>query len=52
MDWSELGGVDGTAFIDWLSNDIDDSSESFGADWHHDWVSSVCDCLSSNQSFG
>jgi len=48
VDWSVFVGFDGTSFIDGLSNDINDSSESFGADWHENRVASVSDGLSAN----
>ena len=52
MDWSVFVGFDGTSFIDGLSNDINDSSESFGADWHENGVASVSNGLSANEAFG
>ena len=52
MDWSEFVGLDGTSFIDGLSNDINDSSESLGADWHKNGVASVSDGLSANETLG
>ena len=52
MDWSVFVGFDGTSFIDGLSNDINDSSESFGADWHENGVAGVSNGLSANEAFG
>ena len=52
MDWSVFVGFDGTSFIDGLSNDINDSSESFGANWHENGVTSVSNGLSANEAFG
>jgi len=52
VDWSELLGFDGASFVDGLSNDINDSSESFGADWHKNGVASISDRLSTNEAFG
>ena len=51
MDGQELGGFDGALLVDGFSNDVHDSSESLGADWHHDGVSSVGHTLSSNETF-
>lgn len=43
-------GVNGTSFIDRFSNDIHNSSKSFGSDGDHNWATSVSDCLSSDKS--
>lgn len=52
VDWSIFVGFDGTSFVDRFSDDINDSSESFGADWHKNGVASVSDGLSTNEAFG
>lgn len=52
MNWSVLVCLNGTSFVDGLSNNINDSSESFGADWHKNGVASVCNRLSANETFG
>jgi len=50
MDWESLGGIDWATLIDWLTDHIDDSSESTLSDWHIDWSTSVNDTLSSDES--
>ena len=44
--------VDRTTLIDGLSDDVDDSSQAFWADVDHDWVASVDDLGSSNETLG
>jgi hypothetical protein len=43
--------VDGTSLIDWLSNDIDNSTESFWTDWHENGSTGIGDTLTSNETF-
>ena len=50
MDWQELLGVNWTTLVNWLSNDIDDSSEGGWADWDLNWSTSVLDWLSSDKT--
>ena len=50
MNWQEFAGANWSLLIDWLSNDVDDSSKSLRSDWYHDWTSNVCHCLSSHQA--
>jgi len=52
MNGSVLVGQNGTTFVDGLTDDIDDSAESLGADGHQNGVASVGDGLSTNQTFG
>ena len=51
MDGQVSVGNDGALLVDGLTDDVHDSSQSGGADWHHDRVSSVIDLLSSDESF-
>ena len=51
MDGQVSVGHDGALLVDGLTDDVHDSSQSGGADWHHDRVSSVIDLLSSDESF-
>ena len=50
MDGAELGGVDGTTFVNGLANNVDGAAESLGADGNHDGVSSVGDGLSTDET--
>ena len=50
MDGTVLVGVDRTSFVDGLADNINDSAKCLGTDWHHDGMSSVQNCLSSNQT--
>ena len=43
-------GVNWASFVDWLSDDIDDSAQSFRSDWNHNGISGVSYSLSSHQS--
>lgn len=52
MDRQKLCGVDRSLLIDGFSNDVDNSSKCLWSNWHHDWVSSILDFLTSNQTFG
>ena len=52
MDWQILSGVNWSFFIDWLTNDVHNSTEGGWSHWHHDWVSSVGDLLASDETFG
>jgi len=45
-------GLDWAPLVDWLADDVDDSAEGGGADWHHNWVASVQNCLAANDSLG
>ena len=52
MDWKVFIGVDWTLLVNWLTNNVDNSTKSLGSDWHNNRASSVWDTLSSNESFG
>ena len=52
MDWKSLIGTDWTTLIDWLSNDIDNSSKALLTDWDSNWSSSISNSLSSDETFG
>merc|ERR1719447_1871407 len=45
-------GVDWTSFVNWFTNDIDDTAESGWTDWDLDWGTSVKDRLTTDQTFG
>jgi len=51
MNWSILVCIDWATFVDWLTNNINDSSEGFGADGHHDGVAGVLNLLTTDQTF-
>ena len=51
MDRSELIGLDGATLINGLTNNINDSSESLGADGHENWGTSVVDGLATDETF-
>ena len=63
MDRIELIALNGSSFINGftlmvtfenyvLTNDVHNSSEGFGTDGNHNWVTSVFDFLSSNKTIG
>ena len=52
MDGEELVAADWATFVDWLANDIDDSTESLGADWHLNGITSVLHGLATDEAFG
>ena len=52
VDWQELVGSDGAALIDRLTDNVDDSAESFGADGHLDGIASVLDGLATHETLG
>ena len=52
MDGQELVGSDGAALIDWLTDNVDDSAESFGADGHLNGITGVLDGLATNETLG
>ena len=52
MDRESLVSADGAALIDRLTNHIDDSAESLGADGHLNGVASVNDWLATHETFG
>lgn len=45
MNRSKFRCVDGATFIDWLSDNVDDSSKGFWTNGHHDWIACVFDFL-------
>ena len=52
MDGQVFVSGDWASLVDWLTDDVDDSAESWWSDWHKNGSSSVCDLLASNESFG
>ena len=50
MDGKELVGVDGTLLVNGLTDDIDNSTESLGADGHLNGAASVNDALASDEA--
>jgi hypothetical protein len=52
VDRAEFVGLDGTAFVDGLADDINNSAESLGADGHQNGGAGVEDGLSADQTFG
>lgn len=51
MDGSELVGSDGATLVNGLTNHIDNSAESFGADGHQNGGTGVVDGLSTDKTF-
>ncbi len=51
MDWIFYFGVDGSSFVDWVTDDIHNSAEGFGADWNTDWCAGIDDFLASDETF-
>merc|ERR1711988_1808254 len=52
VDGLTLVGGNGTPLIDWLTNNIDDSSKGFGSNWDHDGVAGVVDNLATDETLG
>ena len=52
MNWEEFSGVNWALLIDWLSNNIHDSTESLWSNWNHNWGSGISDGLSSDKTLG
>ena len=50
MNWEEFSGVNWALLIDWLSNNIHDSTESLWSNWNHNWGSGISDGLSSDKT--
>lgn len=50
MDGQELCAANRTPLIDGLTNNVDDSSESFGTNGNLNGVASVCDGLTTNET--
>lgn len=50
VNWSELVGGNWTTLIDWLTNHIDDSSESLWTDWHQNWGTGVLNWLTTDET--
>ena len=50
MDGSVLVSGDGTALINRLTNNVDDSSECFGTDGDHNGVAGIDDLLTTNET--
>jgi hypothetical protein len=51
VDGSVLVSFDGTTLVNWLTNDINDSSEGFGTDGNENWVTSIVNGLSTDETF-
>lgn len=52
MDGHSFLGVDGSSFVNRLSNNIDNSSKSLGAHGNHDGVAGIGDFLPSDETLG
>merc|ERR1739844_611711 len=52
VDGLALGGVNGTPLVNWVTDHIDDPSQSLGADRDHDGVTSVVDNLATDETLG
>ena len=52
MDWEEFICINWALLIDWLTNNVDNSSESFWSYWDDNWAAGVLDTLSSNETLG
>lgn len=52
MDWVESLGIDWTSFINWFTNNVHDSSQSFFTDWDGNWSLLIFNFLTSNETFG
>ena len=50
MDRQELAGANRATFVDWLANNVDDSSESLGTDGHLNGITSVLDGLATHKT--
>ena len=50
MDWKRFGSINWTTLINWLSNDIDNSSKGSLSNWHLNWGSSILNSLSSDET--
>jgi hypothetical protein len=50
VDWVFYFSVDGTSFIDWITNDVHDSAQSLRADWNTDWSTGIDDFLASDET--
>jgi hypothetical protein len=50
MDWQVLSSDDWSLFINWLTNDVHNSTKGSWSNWHHDGVSSIIDLLSSDET--
>jgi hypothetical protein len=51
MDWKEFIRVDWTLFVNWLTNNVDNSTKSLWSDWHNNGALGITNTLSSNESF-
>ena len=50
MDRQELGAANRATFVDWLTNNVDDSAKSLGADGHLNGITSVLDGLATHKT--
>jgi hypothetical protein len=51
MNWVSNFGVNGSSFIDGITNDVHDSTQSLRSDWNTNWSTSVNNFLTSNETF-
>jgi hypothetical protein len=51
VDGSVFIGQDGATFVDGLTDDVDDTAEGLGTDGDQNWVTSVHDGLSTDETF-
>lgn len=51
MDGHVLVGRNRSTLVDGFTDNVDDSAESFGSDWHHNGSFRVADSLSSDKAF-
>jgi hypothetical protein len=54
--WGGVDGLEGfsfewASFIDWGTDDVDNSAQSASTDWDHNWVSGIENSLASDDSF-
>ncbi|KAH3677854.1 hypothetical protein OGATHE_000508 [Ogataea polymorpha] len=52
VDWVSLFAFDWASLIDWLTNDVDDSTQSTSSDWDRDWSTRVNNGLTSHKTLG
>jgi hypothetical protein len=52
VNWKEVSGSDWAHLVDWLTDNIHNSSKSCGTNWNGDGASSVINLLSPDQTLG
>jgi len=52
MDRRKLDTLDGTPFVNWLTDDVHDTAQSTFADRNPDWSTSIDDLLSTDETLG